>query len=153
MDYTGTGVSVQLLPMVNSTASAWLVFFLNLTFSHVFLNCELCERDTGRFKMSSLQASPQSSALTSDTDPHFHPYRDSVDTEDPNKINVPVESVRVGRPAHSWRQVLTALAPWSSTSTDDALPSLSDPSQHKRSCSSRWLRGLRRLCIGILIML
>ncbi|KAK9854522.1 hypothetical protein MYU51_003583 [Penicillium brevicompactum] len=102
--------------------------------------------------MSSLQASPQNSASTSDTDPHFHPYRDSVDT-DPNKINVPVESVRVGRPAHSWRQVLTALAPWSSTSTDDALPLLSDPSQRKRSCSSRWLSALRRLCIGLLIML
>ncbi|CAG8054295.1 unnamed protein product [Penicillium olsonii] len=102
--------------------------------------------------MSSFPVSPQSSASAlDDTDPLFDPYRDSIDTEDPNK-NVHRDSVGVGHAAHSWRQVLTALAPCSSS--EDPVPFLSDPSQRKkRSWSSRCLRGLRRACIGILIML
>ncbi|CAG8254520.1 unnamed protein product [Penicillium salamii] len=102
--------------------------------------------------MGSLRASPQSSASALDG-PHFDPYRDSIDTEDPTKPNVHLDSVEVGRAAHSWRQVLTALAPWSSTSSED-LPLLSDPSQRKRrSWRSRCLRSLRRVSVGILIML
>jgi hypothetical protein len=106
--------------------------------------------------MSSDRPSPQSFATTlDDTNIHFDPYRDSIDTADPNKINAQRDSVReVGRPARSWRQVLTALSPWSSASSEDALSLLSDqPLRKNRSCRSRYFRGLRRVFIGILIML
>jgi hypothetical protein len=102
----------------------------------------------------SLRPSPQNSSTALDA--HFEPYTDSVnqeDTQDTNEVNVRVQPVRdeVGRPARPWRRVLTGSA-WTSSPNEDAQLA-EQPTPKKRSCRSRFLRGLVRTHVGILIML
>ncbi|KAJ5295585.1 hypothetical protein PENANT_c001G10802 [Penicillium antarcticum] len=99
----------------------------------------------------SVQPPPQNSSTSLDA--HFEPYTDSVNPEeDTNKVNVHVQPVReVGRPARPWRRVLTGSA-WTSVSSED--PQLAEqPTLKQRSCCSKFLRGLVRTLVGILIML
>lgn len=100
----------------------------------------------------SFRPSPQNSSASLDA--HFEPYTDAVnpEPEDTNKVNVHVQPVRdeVGRPAHPWRRVLTSSA-WTSSPNEDVLSE--EPTPKKRSCRSRFLRGLLRTLVGILIML
>ncbi|KAJ6069075.1 hypothetical protein N7499_010962 [Penicillium canescens] len=100
----------------------------------------------------SFRPSPQNSSTSLDA--HFEPYTDSInpESEDTNKINVHVQPVRdeVGRPARPWRRVSTGSA-WTSSPNDDVLSE--EPTHKKRSCRSRFLRGLLRTIVGILVML
>ncbi|KAJ5770355.1 uncharacterized protein N7511_002406 [Penicillium nucicola] len=96
----------------------------------------------------SFQPPPQNSSTSLGA--HFEPYTDSVNPEeDTNKHNANVQPVLEG-PAHSWNRVLTRSS-WTSSNEDPQLAE--QPAPKKRSCRSRFLKGLVRTVVVILIML